>query len=77
MTIYIFNDTAGKDYVAINLEVTIPSGQTNATFFLSVVQDGILENKNKTLALSLQGKGVVCVETADDVPMIIVDSDSK
>ena len=75
--------TAGSDFVAVNDNVTIPAGQTSATFDITITNDSTDENNEEfTVQLSNPVNGVIGTNTAtvqitdEDLPPIVGIADN-
>ena len=75
---YISNLTGGNDYDSISQNVTIPSGTTNSSFSVTIINDNILEGtENFTLTIVSTSQRDVTIDGSGQATVNIVDDDGK
>jgi hypothetical protein len=66
---------AGSDFVATNVVVTIPAGETNAALLLRILDD-TLDEANETVALRILGATNALLGTPTNAVLTILDDDA-
>ena len=65
---------AGSDYPAKSATLTIPAGQSSATFTIPVINDALIES-TETVILSLSEPGGAALASPTSTTLSIVDND--
>ena len=76
----MYNPTGGEtDYISGPFNVTIPAGQTNASFDVTITDDNIYE-ENEEFILTIDQSSTlngVLIGSPDTVMIVIADNDDR
>jgi hypothetical protein len=68
--------TAGSDYTAQTATLTIPAGQTSASFTIPIINDALGESA-ETIVLSLSGPNGAALGSPASATLSIIDDDLR